>query len=121
MKPAQLIFVYNADSGLFNTLGDIAHKLLSPQTYSCNLCAITHGYFREREQWRRYIENLPYAVTFLHRDEFRKQYPEKTEPFPAIYRDSGQQLVQVISREEINACSSIEELQSLINEIEIEK
>ncbi len=27
-----LLFVYNADSGLFNTLGDIGHKLFSPNT-----------------------------------------------------------------------------------------
>lgn len=29
MRPT-LIFVYNADSGLFNTVTDIAHKVLSP-------------------------------------------------------------------------------------------
>ena len=29
-----LLFVYNADSGLFNTMADIGHKLLSPETYA---------------------------------------------------------------------------------------
>jgi len=28
----QLVFVYNADSGMFNTLTDIAHKVFSPKT-----------------------------------------------------------------------------------------
>ena len=38
-----LILVYNADSGFFNALADSAHKLLSPSTYDCRLCALTYG------------------------------------------------------------------------------
>jgi hypothetical protein len=41
-----LVFVYNADSGVFNTLSDIAHKIFSPETYACNLCALTPHEFR---------------------------------------------------------------------------
>ena len=52
---SRLLFVYNADSGLFNTLTDIAHKMLSPKTYTCNLCAITHGLFSEKEEWKEFI------------------------------------------------------------------
>ena len=51
MNPT-LIFVYNADSGLFNTLTDIAHKTFAPETYSCNLCAITFGTFGMRTEWK---------------------------------------------------------------------
>ena len=32
-----IVFVYNADSGLFNMVTDTAHKMLSPDTYECNL------------------------------------------------------------------------------------
>ena len=46
----KLIFIYNADSGLFNTVTDIAHKIFSPETYSCNLCALTHDYFTVRDE-----------------------------------------------------------------------
>ena len=34
----KIIFVYNADSGLVNGLIDWAHKIVSPETYSCT-CA----------------------------------------------------------------------------------
>ena len=34
MSIDQLIFVYNADSGLFSSLTDFAHKSISPST--CN-------------------------------------------------------------------------------------
>jgi len=36
-----LIFVYNANGGLVNSWLDTAHKIVSPSTYSCSLCAIT--------------------------------------------------------------------------------
>lgn len=49
MRPHWL-FVYNADSGLFNTATDIAHKILLPETYACNLCALTHGHFKIHEE-----------------------------------------------------------------------
>jgi len=65
-----LLFVYNADSGLFNTLADIGHKLFSPETYPCPLCAITHGLLREREAWRRFVQGLGVPCEFLHRDPF---------------------------------------------------
>ena len=37
----RLLFVYNADTGLFNALADSAHKILSPQTYQWVLCEVT--------------------------------------------------------------------------------
>ncbi|WP_232221892.1 hypothetical protein [Methanococcoides burtonii] len=43
MSKNTLIFVYNADSGLINEMKDYVHKIVSPSTYECNLCAITYG------------------------------------------------------------------------------
>ena len=37
-----LIFVYNANGGFFNGFSDYIHKLVSPKTYECSLCAITY-------------------------------------------------------------------------------
>ena len=113
-EKTRLIFVYNADSGLFNTMSDIAHKIFSPQTYSCNLCAITHDYFKEREQWRVFIENLGVPVEFLHRDEFRRKFPDQTTTFPSVFRLNGKDLELAIATEEINACQSIEDLQKRV-------
>jgi len=39
------IFVYNADSGPINGLKDYFHKIIKPETYECNLCAVTFGNF----------------------------------------------------------------------------
>jgi hypothetical protein len=37
----ELIFVYNADSGILNLLKDAVHKLLKAETYPCSPCAPT--------------------------------------------------------------------------------
>ena len=70
MKQAALLFVYNADSGLFNLLADIGHKIFSPDTYACELCMLTHGYFSENKAWRHFIDALDCDCRFMHRDEF---------------------------------------------------
>jgi len=77
-----LIFVYNADSGLYNTLADAAHKVFAPSSYSCNLCQVTYGWFTERRDWRDFIANLGAETEFLHRDQFRRRFPSSTSPFP---------------------------------------
>ena len=89
-KPA-LMFVYNADGGLFNTMADIGHKIFSPDTYECALCALTHGYFTERGQWRDFVGSLDRECIFLHRDEFLRRHPGQSVPLPAIFlmRDGG--------------------------------
>ncbi len=109
-----LIFVYNADSGLFNTLTDIAHKTLSPKTYNCNLCAITHGLFTEKAEWKDFIEQLGTTVEFLHRDEFERQYPDINLGYPAILKQSGNRQEEIIGSGEINRCKCIEDLQKLV-------
>lgn len=114
-KPT-LIFVYNADSGLFNTVTDIAHKIFSPKTYSCNLCAITHSYFSEQKEWRAFINELDYPMVFLHRDEFTQQYPDISMDFPAILLKTETGLSPWIDTSAINACDSIDSLKSLIRD-----
>ena len=71
---SKLIFVYNADSGVLNAVKDAVHKIFKPQTYGCNLCAVTFGPVSMKSEWGRYIEALPVSVEFLHRNEFIKQY-----------------------------------------------
>jgi hypothetical protein len=109
-----ILFVYNADSGLFNTLTDIAHKIFAPETYECNLCAITYGNFAMRAEWKAFLETLEVELEFLHRDEFSGRYPEVTVTLPAIFLKDGDRLAPWIPAEEINACGSVDDLKALI-------
>ncbi|WP_035563594.1 hypothetical protein [Hymenobacter sp. IS2118] len=74
--PQRLIFVYNADGGRLAGLKDMFHKILSPGTYPCSLCAVTYGATSMQPEWREFIKTLPVPVDFLHRDEFIRDYSQ---------------------------------------------
>ena len=107
----KLIFVYNADSGVLNALKDAVHKTVSPETYECNLCAITYGSVSMKPEWRKFIRSLPVETEFLHRDEFLEVYGPGEADFPAIF---GPDRKLLISAEELNKCVSLEELKRLV-------
>ena len=109
-----LLFVYNADSGLFNTISDIGHKIFSPQTYDCRLCAITHGYFVERKAWRTFIEALAAECEFLHRDEFRRRYPANDTSLPAVLRVTRDGPVPCMDSTQVAGCADLGDLQKEI-------
>lgn len=115
-QDTQLIFVYNADSGLFNTVSDIAHKIFSPSTYSCSLCALTHSYFAMREEWKSFIESLGVDCRFMHRDEFIKAYNCQADGWPAIWLKQHNELNVCLESADINKCNDMSELKNLIRE-----
>lgn len=106
-----LIFVYNVDSGVFNLLSDIAHKMFSPETYSCNLCALTHTNFGMKKEWRKFLESLNAEKEFLHADEFRDKYNIRETELPAVYKQNGNDNPEIlIGASAINKCKSIDDL-----------
>lgn len=116
MTPPGLVFVYNADSGFVSTLLDIGHKIVSPQTYACNLCAITHSTFSMRDEWKRFVAGLGVPVEFLHRDELMARYGLRDAKLPAIFRRHENGLKEWISRDEIDRCGSLDELKRLVEQ-----
>ena len=111
-----LVFVYNADSGLFNALTDIAHKAFSPQTYQCNLCALTFSTFGMRKSWKRFLSTLGGQLEFLHADELKSSYQISDLQLPAVFRKQGGRLELFLEANEINECRSIDELMQLIRD-----
>lgn len=113
---ATLVFVYNADSGVFNTLADAAHKIFSPRTYACNLCALTHTAVRMRGEWREFLDGLGLPLEFLHADELAARYRLNDVPLPAVFTKGGGELTLLASADAINACRTLDELERLILE-----
>ena len=110
-----LVFVYNADSGLFNTLTDFAHKLFSPRTYRCNLCALTHTSLGMKKAWKEFlVTNIREPIAFFHADELKAKFGPINDQLPAIFRTTGTALDLWMSAKEINACRSLEVLQQTI-------
>lgn len=110
-----LIFVYNADSSIFSQITDYAHKIISPKTYACNLCKITYGNLGEKKEWKEFIKSLNIPVRFLHRDEFKKEFPDnKTTTFPIAFSSDGKNIDELISTDEIESQKSFEDLINLV-------
>lgn len=110
-----LVFVYNADSGLVNLLKDIGHKLLSPKTYPCSLCDLTYSAFGEKRSWVRFRKTIPVPQLYLHIDEFTKKFAYVDEvQYPVVFTRSGETLTQAATKEQLDACKSLAELESLV-------
>jgi len=110
----KLIFIHNADSGKLSGLIDLGHKIVSPETYKCNLCKLTHGKFTERKVWKNFKESSSLDLVFLHKDEFEKLYIERFL-YPIILKDDNK-LEIFISTEELNKISESENLINLIKQ-----
>jgi hypothetical protein len=114
MPIPRLVFVYNADSGLFNALSDMAHKLLSPQTYACNLCALTHGHFGPRREWTEFLKSLDMETGFLHHDEFVQQYGIDDIALPAVFLARDPVLELCIDADALDRCATLDDLKALL-------
>ena len=112
----KLIFVYNANSGIGNMVLDVAHKIFSPQTYACNLCAITFNTFSENKSWKTFRENSAINMMFMHIDEFENEYKNQAYTYPIILSETKNSLNIFLSTKEINKIDSVEGLVLAINE-----
>ncbi len=116
MNTSTLIFVYNANSGIFNAVWDSLHKTFSPKTYDCNLCAITYTSFSMKKKWRDFIIKLKIPVLFLHRDELEKTHGITDLQLPVLLTTRGTQLDVLLSAERINSIEHIEDLIELVKQ-----
>ncbi len=94
----QLIFIYQADGGFFNGLTDYVHKIVRPETYACQLCAITYGAFGMKREWKSFLDSLDMEMVFLHRDDCGDRYADVE--LPTVYHNEtcligGERLSQI--------------------------
>ena len=114
---SNLIFVYALDSGLFNGITHYAHKVISPKTYPCNLCAVTNGMLGTKRQWAQFLREIGINTEFLHRDEFKQSYPTAQHTLPAVFRSTGNGDAELlITSAELDACRDLSALISLMSE-----
>ena len=110
-----LIFVYNANGGLPAALGDMVHKIVSPATYPCSLCALTYGAVSMRGEWRRFLDGTGLPSLFLYRDEFRSHLDTRDLALPAILLGGEAPLPEVlVSADELDALPDLPALIALL-------
>lgn len=106
-----LLLVYHADSGHWNALWDIAHKVISPESYPCALCALTHGALSERGAWKAFRERHPGRLEMLHRDEFQRRHPLLQLVTPCVLaRQPDNSWRTVMDQTAIQGCAGVEAL-----------
>lgn len=114
---AALVFVYNADSGLFSAATDFIKRIATPDKYECNLCMVTYGSVKMKSPWKDYLETIPNKKYFLHRDEFLKKFPEySTIPLPVIFVQNDSNLDVLVSAEEINSTKNLPSMKKLLQD-----
>ena len=105
-----LVFIYNARSGKLNALADTAHKLLSPSTYPCSLCALTYSTFTENKIWKTFRNESNLTLEFYHKDVFESLFPSVRMMYPAILKLEHNALTTVLNTDILNEISTVEAL-----------
>ena len=115
---AELLVVYNADRGFFNTVFSSIHKTLSPETYTCELCRLSYGMTGMIGAWKTYLEYLPLSVRSFHRDQFRDAFPNLRETrLPAILsRGADGRCRELLGADAINSAGNLTTLINLLDE-----
>ncbi|GAB3818369.1 hypothetical protein [Pontibacter rugosus] len=111
---SKLLFVYNAETGFFNKLTDMVHKIVSPDTYACSLCALTYGKFTMFEDWAEYLQSLPLKVEFIYKNEWR--HKEVYDKYPLVALRQNGSITLLLKAEELNSMKSLAELKGSLNE-----
>ena len=100
-----------------NTLMDIGHKAISPQTYECNLCGLTFGLLSEHKQWKRFRETSNVDMEFLHRDEFEQKYNQEFD-YPVILKQDDDISI-MIAKTKLNEIKTLDQLISQVESISV--
>ena len=101
-----LVVVYNAKSGGLNTVLDYVHKMVSPDTYDCNLCKLTYDNFGQIREWNDFLRFLNISVDYYYKDHLTQIGMDPEMDLPAIFFNNN----LLIGAREINGFKTLEEL-----------
>ena len=105
----EIIFVYNAKSDSVNKLIDFAHKIISPSTYSCSLCTLTHNDFGPRDDWKAFLNNPSYSIQVFYKNEFEEKF-KKSFDYPVILKREGSEFEIIFGKDKIAEMNSLSDL-----------
>ncbi len=111
----KLVFVYNVNSDPVSLLLDGAHKVFSPSTYDCDLCAITYSNLGERKAWKTYRKKHRMSFEFIYKNQMIERYG-LSDNCPLILKvETGTSPEVFVSRDEFKRITTPAELISLID------
>lgn len=111
----ELLFVYNANSSVSRKLFDAIRKSVSPSTYKCKLCLLTHHNFGAYQAWKEFVETSKVPIRIFHKDEFFREFVKEIE-FPTVMSYDNSSLNCILGREELSSINDLNELFVLLKE-----
>jgi hypothetical protein len=112
-----ILFVYNLDSGVLQSLHDYSRSRAAPSGEdACNLSTITHSPVGMKKEWKRFIKDMKIPSRSLARNDFFAEFGHRTITFPIVLLKKGPELSVLISTEELNRCKDLSDLISLVGE-----
>ena len=113
----RLVIVYNANAGILAGVMDSVHKIVSPSTYPCQLCAVTYGLTSMRREWRAFLDETGLETIFHHRPDFRAAFPHAADwPLPLVAAEDGGQLTQLVTAADFTAIPDLPTLIRVVRE-----
>ena len=112
----KLLFVYNAKSDPLNMIFDFAHKIISPKTYACDLCHLTHGNFGERKEWTVFLQASSIDLDFYHSDEFEKEFETKFK-YPIVLKSVDSHFEVLLDAQKISGFTDVNDLIESLNHL----
>ena len=106
----ELILIYNAKSGLANSIIDAGHKLISPKTYQCSLCSLTYNNFGKKSKWSDFLNELKIKSKFLYEDQTIENEYFDNGNLPSIYLNIEGKYRLISSASDLNAHKNLDSL-----------
>lgn len=107
---SDLIFVYNAKSGIINGLIDWTHKIISPESYVCSLCSLTYNNFGKINKWKFFLNSLDHQVIFLYKNQVKSKQTSFKDDLPCIYLVKEKDSKILMTSKELNLCKNLDSL-----------
>jgi hypothetical protein len=113
----RLVIVYNANAGLAAGVMDSVHKIVSPSTYPCQLCAVTYGLTSMKRDWRVFLDGLGMQLVFHHRPDFRQAFPQAADwPLPLVALEEDGVLRELVSATDLDGIADLPGLIAVVRE-----
>ncbi len=105
--------MYNTKSDVWTKYWNNIHKIISPETYPCSLCRLTHNNFSEKKKWKDFRKNTHFDFLFMYKNEFLELYSGnnfKNIKYPIVFEKETKDLKVVLDAEKLASIITVGQL-----------